>query len=380
MSKSATQIIDIKTQISAKGLGLANFGSAVLFATKADLKNAESIGVDEFMTFTDAQGVAEFFSEETEVYEVASIWLGGTPTNKDLVIYVRDSGDATWETTLNKARNQLWWYFTFVTEATYSQAEEVKTIARWCENNGSFFPNCQTGDSAMAIRMETVDSDIASELRLLGYRHCATMAHASDAYAGIYLCKHFARVNYQAQKSTITGEYKKSPGLEAETLKGSEYTAMDKKQTSYYTVVDLQGSEDLGRWLNTITHSTYGEWIDDVINLDAFVNAVRVAVYNVIANQTTKLPQTPVGQAMVLGAVRTVCQQYVENNFLGARTYIDPDDAQEKTTLGYEILTKPEDILTISDDERAKRLCAPIRLRVFRAGAIHSAQITVDVF
>ena len=107
---------------------------------------------------------------------------------------------------------------------------------------------------------------------------------------------------------------------------------------------------------------------------------MTVAVYNRIANQTKKLPQTPVGQAMVIDAVRQVCEQYISNGYLGERTYTDPDDAEEKTTRGYEIMTKAEDILSISDTDRNKRLCVPIRLRVFRAGAIHAVSINVDVF
>ena len=384
MSLSPTQFIDVNVAIKAGGLSTANFGSAMLFVPASDLKEDQTTGfpVDTFRTFSDIQGVAEVFKDDSETYEVASIWLGGTPTVKDLMIFVRNPEDSSWATTLDKARNLKWWYFTLATKPTFESATDVKQIAAWCEANASFFPNCQTGESAVNIRNETIDTDIATVLTTLGHRHVATGSHADDAYSLIYLMKHFARVNYSADNSTITGEFKKSPGLAAEDLKASEYAAMnsDKKKCAYYTAVELQGSTDSGRWKNTWTHSTYGEWIDDVINLDAFTNAVTVAVYNCIANQTKKLPQTPVGQAMIIAAVRQVCEQYISNGYLGERTYIDPDDAEEKTSRGYEIMTKAEDILSISDSDRNKRLCAPVRLRVFRAGAIHAVSINVDVF
>lgn len=382
MSYSPTQFIDINVAISATGLSTANFGSAVLFVPSSDLTTSTSIKADEFKTFSTPAEVAEYFKAESETLKVASIWLGGTPATKNLTIYVRKSEDSTWAETLNNARKQLWWYYTFVTTTSYEQATDVEQIARWCEENGSFFPNCQTGTAAEKIRNETASDDIATKLTTGGYRHCATASHASDAYSLIYLMKHFARINFSATNSTITGEFKKSPGLEAEDLKTSEYSAMEKdtKKCAFYTKIDLQGSTDVGRWKNTITHSTYGEWIDDVINLDAFTNALTVAVYNMIANQTKKLLQTPVGQAMVISACRSVCDQFVSNGYLGQRTYIDPDDAKEKTSIGYEILTKPEDILTISDVDRNKRLGAPIRIRVFRAGAIHGVNINVDVY
>lgn len=379
MSFNANKIIRINTRISPQGLSTANFGSAMLIVPKSD---TSSLPENTYKTYSDIQGVATDFVETTEAYKCASVWLGGTPTVSEIMIWVRDPLDESWGATLNKIRNKTWWYWTFVTSATYEQEEDVKQIAEWCEANSSMFANCQTGASAESIRDELEDGDIASELTKLGYRHCFTACHATDAYSGVYLAKHFARVNYSAQKSTITGEYKKSSGLLSESLEASEYSAMEKdtKKACFYTVVDLQGSTDSGRWLNTWTHSTYGEWIDDVVNLDAFVNALNVGAYNLIANQTTKLPQTSVGQAMVIGAVKAVCEQFISNGFLGERNYTDPDDAQEKYTRGFEILTKPEDILSLSTSDRAQRKCAPILVRVFRAGAIHTADIDIDVY
>lgn len=379
MAYSANKIIRVNTRITPQGLSTANFGSAMLIVPKDE---TSTVTENTYRTYSDLQGVAADFKETTEAYKAASAWLGGTPTVTDLKIWVRDPVDDSWATTLNKIRNNVWWYWTFVTSTVYEQAEDVKAIAAWCEANTSMFVNCQTGASAESIRDENEDSDIASELTKLGYRHCYTACHATDAYSGIYLAKHFARVNYSAERSTITGEYKKSPGLASEVLEATAYSAMQKdtKKVCFYTSIDLQGSTDAGRWINTWTHSTYGEWIDDVVNLDAFTNALIVGMYNLIAGQTTKLLQTTVGQAMINGAARTVCEQYIANGFLGERNYTDPDDGEEKYTRGYEILTKPEDILSLSSSDRNARKCAPVRVRVFRAGAIHTADIDVDVY
>lgn len=155
---------------------------------------------------------------------------------------------------------------------------------------------------------------------------------------------------------------------------------MKAKKAVFYTVIDMQGQEDNGRIINSWTHSTYGEYIDDVVNLDAFINDLLVTVYNAKANQTTKLAQEPADQNVLLTAARESCERYISNRYLGARNYTDPDDGLVKFTRGYEILTKPEDILSLSDSERGQRKSAPIRIRVFRAGAIHAVDITVDVY
>lgn len=380
MSLPATDIIQINTRISPAGLGTANFASATLFVPESEAP--VGFDADTYRSYSDLTGLSVDFADTTETYKAAQRWLGGTPATRRLTVYVVDALDATPTATLNKARNEFWWYWTLWTETVLADSTKVTNIAQWCEDNSSMFVNNQTGAAATAIRDPLDDTDIASVLTSSGFRHVYTACHATDGNAGNALAKHFAAVNYSADRSTITGEFKKSPGVVAESLKTTEYDAMrqDTKKATFYTVVDLQGSTDQGRWINTYTHSTYGEFIDDVVNLDAMINALTVTLYNTLANQTTKLAQTPVGQAVLIGAARDVCEQYIRNGYLGPRNYTDPDDGLDKFTVGYEILTKPEDILDLSDVDRDARKSAPLRIRLFRAGAIHAVQVDVDVY
>lgn len=378
MSYPVENIIPITTRISPAGLNTANFASAMLFANNADLP--DDFPENTTRTYFSVSSLSEDFASTTETYKAAAKWLGGTPAVRSLTIWATDTTDANVTATLNKAFNAYWWYWTMFTADVLAVPASVLAIAQWCEENGVMFPNSQTGTAATAIRNPAATDDIASQLNTLGYRHVFTVAHTTDAYAAYALAKHFAVVNYSADNSTITGEFKKSPGVAAEDLTDTAYAAMQSKKVAFYSLLDLQGSTDAGRWLNTWTHSTYGEFIDDVINLDAFVNSLRVGLYNALANQTTKLAQTPRGQAVLNGAAKRVGEQYVRNNYLGPRNYIDPDTGLDAYTDGYEILTKPEDILDLSDADRAARKSAPIRMRVFKSGAIHIADVTVDVY
>lgn len=379
MAYPADRIIQVNARISPAGLGFANFASAMVVAASADVG---SLTKNTYKTYFTIQEVAADYPENTETYKSAAKWMGGTPKMRQVNIWVTDSADASLTVTLNKIRDSIWWYWTILTATVYAVPASVIAVAAWCEDNGSMLINNQTGTSAAAIRVQATTTDIASQLTVLGYRHVYTAAHATDAYAGTSLAKHFAAVNYSAERSTITGEFKKSPGVAAEDLKGSAIAAMESglKKVTFYPIVELQGSSDVGRWLNTKTHSTYGEFIDDVVNLDAFINTLTVRLYNALANVTTKLEQTPRGQAVLLANARQVCEQYIANGYLGPRNYVDPDDGLEKYTLGYEILTKPEDILDISTEDRNARLSAPIRIRLFRAGAIHRVIVDLDVY
>lgn len=380
MSYPATNIIRINARISPAGLGNANFASAMLFAPQTELP--VGFAADTYRTYFSLVALAEDFADTTETYKAAQRWLGGTPATRELKVWGAATADGTRAATLNKARNMLWWYWTMWTAPILAVKADVLAIAQWCEDNTSMFIDNQTGASVVEIRDPSDVDDIATQLTTAGFRHVYTAAHATDAYSGSALAKHFAAVNYSADNSTITGEFKKSPGVPAESLTGTAYTAMQSatKKATFYTVVDNQGSIDSGRWLNTTTHSTYGEFIDDVVNLDACVNFLTTSLYNVTANQPTKLKQTPVGQAMLIGAARATMQLFVNNAYLGPRNYIDPDDGLEKYTAGFEILTKPEDILDLSDADRNAHKSAPLRIRLFRAGSIHIVDVDLDVY
>lgn len=380
MSYNVDNIINVLTRISPQGLAFANFGLATLFAPETELP--AGFDPDTRRVYNSITSLSVDFDSATETYKAASKWLGGIPANGELIVYGVDDLDADWTTTLDKARNQYWWFWSFFTEAVYAAEADVLDIASWSDVNEAMFPNSQTGVSATAIRDPNDATDIATQLTTLGYRYTYTFAHATDPYAGIASAKWLAVVNYQASNSTITLEFKKLAGTAAEDLTDTEYNAMklDTKKAVFYTAVDLQGSTDAGRIINTFTHSTFGEYIDDVVNLAAFVNALKVALYNTLANSTTKVGQDPIGQALLNGAAATVCEQYILNDYLGPRNYVDPDDGITKFTEGYEILTKAEDILNLSDPERAARESAPIEIRIYRKGAIHHVNVSVDVY
>ena len=380
MAYDIDNIVPINVAISPQGLGFANFGSATLFAPESELP--VGFDVDSRRVYTTLTDLATDFADTTETYKAARYWLGGTPRMNSLTVWATADADATWTATLNKARNEFWWFFTFVTAPVYAVTADVEAIAAWCNDNSSWFQNCQTGTNATAIRDPNLTTDIATTLTTAGYRFAGTMAHATDPYAGIKLCVPFAKVNYSAVNSTITGEGKILSGVAGEDLTGTAYAAMRQptKKCQFYTKVENKGSVDAGRVINTWSHSSFGEYMDDVINLEAFVNAVGVTLYNTVFNQPTKLGQDPIGQSVLIGAAKSVCEQYIANGYLGPRNYIDPDDGIEKFTAGYEILTQPEDILNLTDPDRAARKSAPLRIRVFRKGAIHQVPVDIAVY
>ncbi len=385
MSYDASNIINIVTRISPAGLSTADFGSAMIFA---DNSEANGIADDTVNTYTKLSDLAVNYPSTTEVYKCASVWFGTIPNPGKIQVYQMEDIDISTSGAvvgvLNKARQSYWWYFTFFNKNVYSHTGFLPAIVSWGDDNNAMVPNLVIGSQLDKVLDSADTDDICSALTTQGTRHCFSLGSgqtlaSGGAYAGVSLCAQFGSVLYSGQNTTITGEFKKL-SVGADDWSSSQTTAMTSKKCAFYTKVDLQGSEDSGRVINAISHSSYGEWIDDVINLDAFVNSLKVALYNVLANQTTKLPQTPAGQQILISAANDIGQQYLDNGYLGPREYTDPDDGIKKQTVGFEVLTQPEDILTLSDANRAARQSAPIRMRIFKAGAIHHVDVTVDVY
>ena len=379
MSYDASNIINIVTRISPQGLSFANFSLAMLFSPEAE--KPAGMAVNTFRVYSSLSDLSVDFADTTETYKAAQRYMAMIPTPREIRVFVRSNITDldTIVTTLDIAANLTWWYWTMFTDDVYNDEASIILIADWLDANTRYSFNCST---AADIRDIADATDIATQLTTKGTRHISTFSHATDPYAGHALIAWLSSVNYSVPGSTITGEFKKLPGVVAEDLTATEYAAMilDTKKAAFYTNVDLQGSNDIGRVINSWSHSAFGEYMDDIINLDAFVNDLRVSLYNAVANQTTKLPQTPPGQAVLLAAAKETGERYIANGYLGSRVWTNPDNGLEELTLGYEILTKPEDILTISDPDRADRKSAPIRIRIFRAGAIHAVDVTVDVF
>lgn len=374
MPYPAENIINIVTNIRAAGLGTANFGAGMVFAD-FDSSTDATFAEGTYRDYGGASAVAVNFNIASDVYLAALAWFSAIPKPRSLRVYLRQEDDSPVES-LNDAINKRIWFYWYEFETTI-RANDADVLALIAAGDaaGKFYAGTT---SQSAVRDPSLSTDIVSKAKLQGSRRAFLLSHASAPYAGFELGAVFSRVNFNAANSTITGEFKKLPGIIAEDLTQTAYSAMKQKGAPFYTVVETGGEVDAGRIINSKSTSTYGEYIDDVFNLDGFVNTLTVNVYNALAN-AKKLGQTPDGQQVLINAAAQVGQRYIDNGYLGARNYTDEATGDVVLSDGYVMLSTADEILNLTDAERASRFSAPIRMRVFRAGAIHAVDITVDV-
>lgn len=114
----------------------------------------------------------------------------------------------------------------------------------------------------------------------------------------------------------------------------------------------------------------------------AFKLSLEVAGFNILSTTQTKIPQTEQGLAVLTGAYREVCAQFVTNGSFApgawndSTTFGNPDDhIRNIADFGYYVYSLP--ISQQSQVERAARIAPLIQIAGKSAGAIHSSDVIV---
>ncbi|AUR83651.1 hypothetical protein NVP1038O_41 [Vibrio phage 1.038.O._10N.286.51.C2] len=376
------KIVQVNEFIQAGGLGFVNFGKTCVFALSAELTGGTQWPVKTFKTFNTTAELGAYFAETTETYKLASRWFANK--GGELYLYLRDEANDSVTTSANDARGKKWFYNNLWTKDVTSVEGDVILLADWSDANKSFFWMASDNPD---VADENKSDDIASVIIAKGNRHVAigyrqaesVTTDSSQIYFMAGLAAEFAKVNYSGLQTAITGEFKSIIGAIAEDLSPSEITGLEKKKVVMYTITEEGDQVDMGVTLNTWTMSSYGEFIDDVINVDAMSSGLRVTCYNTF-RKNKKVQLTPRGQAQQIGAADALLKQYFDNGVLGAGLLENPVTGEmEYAEFGYIIYTKPEDILKLNDADKRQRKMYPINAKVNLARAGHSLVIDLTV-
>ena len=125
-------------------------------------------------------------------------------------------------------------------------------------------------------------------------------------------------------------------------------------------------------------------FFDQVYNLAWLQGALQVAVFNYLAQSSTKIPQTDPAMEAFKGAIRKVMEQGVTNGYLAPGTWDSPTTFGNQTDLlanvkqfGYYLYSAP--VGTQSQADRRDRKAPLVQAAVKEAGAVHSASIIVNI-
>ncbi|PXB01124.1 DUF3383 family protein [Pectobacterium carotovorum] len=383
MAYPVDNIIPVNVLLTPAGLGYADFSSAIVFADAADLVDEETFAVDTFRDYGSVTDVAADFKTDSDIYRIATRYFANTPKPPTITVWMKNATNTLLEI-INSANDRIWRYHYFLKNADVT-AEILPDLSDW--SDAASHPLWFTF-SADNIIDQNVTSDVISALKSKGNRHvfagyksaASVTADASQAYAMVQLAAAFHKFRPTGINTAITGEYQVLPGVSGDDLTTSAYNALKAKNAVFFTQIELAGSTDNSRVINSKSMSSYGEFIDDVVNLDVLKNHIQVDGYSYIANAGSKRAMTPRDYAGLLSAVSATCKRFFDNGVLGSGSYVDPDDGKTKVAqFGFVLRSSPEDVLDMTSAQRKARVYPPTSILVILARAGHVAEININV-
>lgn len=377
-------IIPINILLTPAGLGYANFASALIYATPDQLASGVSFNLDTYRDYGSLVELAADFDTESEVYMMATRWFANLPSPLSVTVWMWDETDTVVEAS-TKAASQLFRYFQFWDHAVTDVQANATALADWCDANTRYLVFA-TSDAGVIDPQ--IDTDIMSVMQAKGnrrvtvcYKDPASIAlDPTQIYAPIQLAASFYKFRPTGLRTAITGEFQVLPGVIGDELSTTAYNAIKAKGGAFFTKIELKGQTDNSRVINSRSMSSYGEFMDDVYNLDVLANYLQVDGYNYIAGTSTKRPLTPQGYAGYLATLEETAKRFYTNGVLGEGTYADPETGDPKLAkFGYAMLSKPEDVLSISAAQRRNREYPDTNMIVILSRAGHSAAINLNV-
>lgn len=415
MGYSVDNIIPVNFILTASGLGYADFTSAFAFAEASDLdgiegailtedgsmittesgqplvvetagvstRAADDFAIDTFRDYSSATEVGEDFPTTSDIYMIAKRYFAQIPRPKTLSVWMTNPDDANLIETINKANEAAWRYNYFFKKSSLTDSTLLQ-LSDWSDTTDH--PVWYTDTAETAI--ENNSTDILSRLAAKGNRHMfagwrtqeSVDAEPSQVYSMVQVAATFAKFRPTGLNTAITAEYQVLPGIDGDELKDRHYKALKAKKAVFFTPVELAGEKDSCRVINSVSMSAYGEFIDDVVNLDILKNHLQVDGYNHIANVGTKRPLTPKGYAGLLNVLSNTLKRFYDNGVLGEGSYTDEETGETKIAeFGFVINSKAEDVLELTSAQRKRREYPPIKILVILARAGHVAELNITV-
>ena len=164
----------------------------------------------------------------------------------------------------------------------------------------------------------SITNDLASVLQSLNNKRIVMMYSSSNPAAVETLYGRAFTTDWNGSNTAYTLAYKQAPGITAENLTQSQFTAMVGKGVNADISVD---NDTQFIWPGQMSQ---GYFFDEVHGTDWFANRVQTDVFNVMYTTTTKVPQTDPGMNMIAAAINGSNGAAVNNGFVAPGQWNGP--------------------------------------------------------
>ena len=225
------------------------------------------------------------------------------------------------------------------------------------------------------VLVAATSSDIASQLKALGYSRTFVQYSGTSLYAVVSAFARMLTTNFNGSNTVITLKFKQEPGVIAELLNVNQVNAAEGKNCNLF----LTYNNDTAILEQGVMAD--GVFFDIITGTDWLATQIQRSIYNKLYTSPTKIPQTDQGMQLLTTAAAEVCEQGVVNGLLAPGVWnsngfgiLNDGDFMPS---GYYIWAPL--VGSQNQADRAARMAVPIQIAVKLAGAIHSADVAILV-
>jgi hypothetical protein len=256
-------------------------------------------------------------------------------------------------------------------DAVFRDTDDQIEAGQWAQARTAVMPLVSNSPLAWDPNSTT---DLGPEVIQLGLFRAWPYYHdQADFYPDMALLALMLSVNYSQSKSTITAKFKDLVGIPTVGLTETQWSVLEGKGYNTFTLtgntarVNREGTTGNVAW-----------FMDDVVNLDNYVEELQVAEYNAFL-RNGKVPFDVTGQVILQDALQQVCEKYIFNGTLSERRVLDTTQVEGfRIDPPYTITPTPIELSTVAD--RSGRIGPPFVIDLNLAGAIHSIAINVNAY
>lgn len=219
-----------------------------------------------------------------------------------------------------------------------------------------------------------VTSDLASQMALADYMRTVMQYSLSSPYA---IASFFGRaftVNFEGSNTTITMMFKKEPGITPEVLTATQASALAAKRCNVYAVYTNGASIVQNGVMSGLAY------FDEIHGTDWLANRVQTDIFNKLY-QSPKIPQTNPGVHTLLTVAEGAMSQAVTNGLVAPGVWNAPGfgTLQDGDYLAKGWYSYVPSVDTQSQADREARISPLMQFAIKLAGAVHSANVVINV-
>lgn len=370
-------VVGVTVTTPQAGLEPLQMGTLLLLTEEEPAQELEG----NYLISRTATGVSNVWGTETLTAKAANAVFAQTPnilTAGGYVIVAQLQDEETLATAIDRLAKEIYFEGVITLKDTSATEYEAASTAVEAMKDRVLFVYSH---EATAL---TAQTGLFAKLSTNQYTKCLLYTQGEDATtqklnSKLFACAYASKgmsVDYTGSNTTITMNLKDLSGLVADT-NISETTLLRCAQLGVDCFPSIAG-------LAKVVSNKSKMFFDQVVNLIWFGSTVQRECFNVFATTNTKIAQTEEGMSLLKSAIIRVCEQAVTNRFLAPGTWNSPDTFgnladfhRNIEEFGYYVYSQP--IAKQLQSERKQRKAPLIQIAGKEAGAIHSANIIVNI-